>query len=151
MQVRSRSAKLREGPMALPENKPPKSITSKTLVRFSSIDLKFHVHPIGFVNIRARGSIHLKRRIDAAPSEVDAIQDLLAVLKNPEALGSVGSPSKVEWEARIVLNAASDPEARRNLIANAAANGIPLILRVRKMAGGRYPRLLRHRRGKDLP
>jgi hypothetical protein len=30
-----RSAKLLDGPMALPENSPPKSITFKTLLRFS--------------------------------------------------------------------------------------------------------------------
>ena len=62
-------AKLRDGPMALPENRPPKSITSRTLVRFSSVDLKSHFKAFRLVNIRTRRGIHLEGRIDAAARE----------------------------------------------------------------------------------
>ena len=41
---------------------------------------------------------------------------------------------KLEWQAGVILNSARDPEARRYLIANASANGVALILRIREMA-----------------
>ena len=42
---------------------------------------------------------------------------------------------KIEGQAGVILNSARDPEARRDLVANASANGVALILRIREMAG----------------
>jgi hypothetical protein len=49
---------------------------------------------------------------------------------------------KVERETRVILNAAGDPKAGSDLIANAAANGVALILRIREMTCGRYHRVV---------
>ncbi len=90
---------------------------------------------LGFVDVGAGRGVDLERGIDAAAIEIDAIQDLLAVL------GESGGRVAVElkWQAGVKLNSAGDPEARSDLIANACAKGVALILRIREMAGERDP------------
>src|ERR1700683_3139792 len=98
------------------------------------------------VNIRACRGIHLEGRKDAPASEVNAIDDLLAVHLgySSDALGLSFTVRalKIERETRIVLNSAGDPQARSDLITYAAANGVALILRIREMTCGGYHRVV---------
>ena len=83
-----------------------------------SVDLKTHVQPLGFIDIGARRSIHLERRINAAAREINAIQNLLAILREHGRRIAV----EFEWQTGIVLNSRGDPESRPHLIAQAPAN-----------------------------
>ena len=44
-----------------------------------AVDLKLHLQTLRLVDIHARGSIDLKRRIDAAAFKVDSSEDLRAI------------------------------------------------------------------------
>ena len=46
-----------------------------------------------------------------------------------------GIAVEVKWKASVILNSARDPKTRRNLVANATANRVALILRIREMTG----------------
>ena len=95
-----------------------------------SVDLKTHVQPLGFIDIGARRSIHLERRINAAAREINAIQNLLAILREHGRRIAI----ELKGQPGIVLNSRSDPEPRLHLITQAPANGIALILRIRESA-----------------
>ena len=116
------------------------------IVEVLPIGLNPYVQTLGLVNIRPRRRIHLKCRKDAATVEVDAVHHLLAVYLDyaGDALG-LSFPVRaleIEREARVVLNAGSDPKARSDLITHSAANGVALILRVGEMACGGYHRVI---------
>ena len=76
----------------------------------------------------------MKGGIDTSAGKVNAIQYLLAIFGEH----GVGVAIKLKWESRVVLNSTGDPEARRYLIVKPPANGIALILRIRKLPAGRY-------------
>jgi len=68
--------------------------------------------------------------MDAATIKINTIEHLLAIFL--EYRGGVAI--EIKRQTSVILNAARDPEAPGDLIANAAANGVALILRIREMA-----------------
>ena len=98
-----------------------------------SIDLKAHRHVVGFINLGGRRGIDLEGGIDAAAGKVDAIENRLPIFRENLRWIAV----EFEGEAGVILNSACDPEARCQLVAKTSADGVALILRIGKMAGGR--------------
>lgn len=84
------------------------------------------------MKIRTGGGIHLKGGVNAAAIEIYAADDGGAVLS--ESVRRVAL--KFEGKTGIELNAEGQPEARLDLIAEAAAHGVALVLGDREMAGG---------------
>ena len=119
--------------MALPE-KSPEVDHPQNIGEVLSVDLKHHAQVIRLVDIRARGGVDLKRGVDAAAIEVDAVHDLLAVLGER----IVNRTLEVKGETGVELNSAGDPETAYDLKAEAAAKCVALILRIGEMATGRY-------------
>jgi hypothetical protein len=60
------------------------------VVQILAVGLEAHLHAVGFVQVGAGRSVGLECGVDAAAGEVDAIEDLLAVLRSTVS----GSPSK---------------------------------------------------------
>ena len=94
-----------------------------------SVNLQTNIHSIRFVKIRTRRSIDLEGGVYAAAIEVDSIEYLLAVLCED----CVRVTIKLKRKPAVILYSAGNPEPWLYLIANSAANGVALVLRVRKM------------------
>ena len=92
--------------------------------------MKFHDQVVRLVAVRTRRGIHQERRPDAPAVEVAPIQNLLAVLPKHRSRIAI----EVKRQPAVVLESTRDPEARLDLIANAAANGVALVLRIGKVA-----------------
>ena len=90
-----------------------------------------HLKAVGLADFRAKGCVHLKGRTDSTASKIDPVQDLLAVLRKH----GVGIAIEFKRQPCVVLNATGDPHTREQLVAQASANRIALILRIGKMAG----------------
>jgi hypothetical protein len=119
--------------MALPEKRPPKSMTSRTLVRFCPSIWNVHIHVVGLVQVGARRRVDLKSGIDAPARKVNSIDHLLAVFGE----GLLFRTLEIEGQAGVILNSTCDPEAWRDLVTQASANRVALVLRIRKMAAGK--------------
>ena len=101
------------------------------VVEVLSVNLKPHIQAFGFVDVGAGRRVDLKTRIDAATREVDAAEDLRPIFGQNRGRVAV----ELERQAGVVLNSAGDPEARHDLIAQAAANGVALVLGIGEVSG----------------
>jgi hypothetical protein len=96
-----------------------------------AVDLKLHLKTLRLVDIHAGGCIDLERRIDAPAVKVDSSEDLRAI--EGKRFGWVAA--ELERQASTVLNSASNPKTGLDLVAQAAANGVALVLGVREVTG----------------
>src|SRR5580698_28050 len=114
----------------------------ENVIQILPVDRKAHVHAIRFIKVRARRSIHLKRRINPLPRKIDPVNDLLPVslyfLRNALRYRNRRIAFEIKWQPAIKLHSARYPETRRHLIAQPSANRISLILRIWKMPVCRY-------------
>src|SRR3984885_6484323 len=97
-----------------------------------------HIDALGPVNIGTRRGVHLEGRIDTPVGESNPIQLLLAILGKNCSWIAV----KIKRQAGVVLNPARHPEPGSELVAKAPAHRVALILRIGKMTGGRYDRVV---------
>ena len=74
--------------------------------------------------IGASGGIELECRVDAAAREVDAIEDLWAILGEDGG----GIAIELEGQTAVVGCADGEPEARMDLIEYATTQGVALVL-----------------------
>lgn len=96
----------------------------KHIVQVLPVNLKAHLQAFGPVNIRPSRGIYLESWVDAAPVEVNAIEDLLPVFGEDRGRIAI----ELEGETGVELNSPSDPEAWRDLIAKSSADGVALVL-----------------------
>ena len=109
--------------MALPENRPPKSITSSTLVRFS---------PSTWSRIFRRSDLRRSVPAEALIWKEGEMRPAAKFTRlttcGPYSASAHPCSPGIQMGGPVVLTAPGNPEARYNLIANAAADSVALIL-----------------------
>ena len=92
------------------------------------LDVGLQVYRVFFVlvEIDAHRSIFREVRIDAAELKIEAINHRLTVFRGVKSWGFI----RFEGQPGVVIASRRDPQAREDLIAEADAHRVPLVLRI---------------------